>query len=275
MCPHCRAFITTSDRTCPYCDAQIGARAIDRRSPGAILGGLIPHARFTTVLILTINFGLYLATVLYSMRAGQDALMNIDGRVLFLFGAKLREAILMGQWWRLVTAGFLHGGLFHILMNSWVLFDLGAQVEEVFGAARMIVIYFAASFFGFLASTFWYPGLSIGASAGVFGLLGAMIALGFLHRSPLGDAIRSHYLRWAVYGLLFGILPFFHVDNAAHLGGLAAGFTIAFLAGTPRLVDHWVEKLWLAAASLSVLVTVLAFLQAFWWFSRVIAPSAP
>ena len=66
-----------------------------------------------------------------------------------------------------------------------------------------------------------------------------------------------------------GILPFFHVDNAAHLGGLAAGFAIAFLAGTPRLVGHWVEKLWLAAASLSVLVTVVAFLQMFWWFSRV------
>jgi rhomboid protease GluP len=269
MCPNCRAFITTSDRICPYCETEVGPRAVDRRSPAALLGGLIPQAQFTTVVILTINAGLYLATMLYSMRAGQDAIMNIDGRVLFLFGAKLREAILMGQWWRLVTAGFLHGGLFHILMNSWVLFDLGAQVEEVFGAARMIVIYFVASVCGFLASTFWYPGLSIGASAGVFGLLGAMIALGVLHRSPLGDAIRRHYLRWAVYGLLFGILPWFRVDNAAHLGGLAAGFAAAFLAGTPRLINQRMEKIWLGAAALSVLVTAYAFLQMYLWFSRV------
>ena len=59
------------------------------------------------------------------------------------------QAIFLGQWWRLVTAGFLHGGLFHILMNSWVLFDLGAQVEQVYGARRMLVFYFVSTVGGF------------------------------------------------------------------------------------------------------------------------------
>ena len=62
-----------------------------------------------------------------------------------------------GEWWRLVTAGFLHGGLLHILMNSWVLFDLGAQVEEIYGASRMWVIYFVSSVCGFYASAVWMP----------------------------------------------------------------------------------------------------------------------
>src|ERR1700730_998586 len=162
MCPGCRAFINGSDRVCPYCEAPVGARAIDRRMPGEILGGLIPHARFTTALILLINGGLYLATTLYSMRAGNEsALMGIDARTLFEFGAKSREAIFLGQWWRLVTAGFLHGGILHILMNSWALFDLGAQVEEVYGTSRLVVLYFVSTVFGYILSVWWTPVISV------------------------------------------------------------------------------------------------------------------
>lgn len=266
MCPHCRAFITTSDRVCPYCHETVGPRAIDRRDPGAILGGFIPHARFITVMILLINFGLYIATTLYSMRSGNgQAISGIDGRTLFLFGAKHRQMIFAGQWWRLITAGFLHGGLMHILMNSWVLFDLGAQIEQVYGANRLIVFYFLSTFFGFLASTWWSPALSVGASAGLFGLIGAMIALGARHRSSLGTAIRGLYLRWAVYGLLFGLLPIFQVDNAAHIGGLAAGFGVAYITGLPAVRG---ERLWQAAAWACILITVLAFLRMYIWFTR-------
>ena len=62
MCPHCRAFITDKDRVCPYCHEQVGPRAVERRSDTPLLGGLIPQANFTTILILLINLGLYIAT---------------------------------------------------------------------------------------------------------------------------------------------------------------------------------------------------------------------
>jgi rhomboid protease GluP len=214
-----------------------------------------------------VNFGLYAATALYSMRSGNPSIMDIDGQTLFHFGAKARDAILFGHWWRLITAGFLHGGLFHILMNSWVLFDLGAQVEELYGARRLVVFYFVATVCGFAASTWWSPVLSIGASAGVFGLIGAMIALGVRNQTALGSAIRGLYIRWAVYGFLIGLLPFFQVDNAAHLGGLAAGFVTAYAAGLPRPRRDWVEQAWSVAAGACVLLTALAFLQMFLWFS--------
>ena len=223
MCPSCRAFITTHDKVCPYCNERVGPRAVERRDPGAILGGFVPQARFVTMIILTINFGLYLATVVFSQRSGQGgSFLNIDGQTLIDFGAKLRAAILgYGQWWRLVTAGFLHGGLLHIGMNSWVLFDLGAQVEEAYGASRLIVIYFLGTVFGFLLSTFWTSALSVGASAGIMGLLGAMIALGVRNRhTAAGAAIHSMYIRWAVYVLIFGLLPGLNIDNAAHRFGL-------------------------------------------------------
>ena len=97
-----------------------------------------------------------------------------------------------GEWWRLVTAGFLHGGLMHILMNSWVLFDLGAQVEEMYGSSRMLVIYFVSTRGRLLSQHAVEPGPSVGASAGLFGLIGAMIALGVRHRNALGDSHPRH-----------------------------------------------------------------------------------
>ncbi len=259
MCPHCRAFITTADRVCPYCDSQVGPRAIDVRHPSDILGGFIPHARFTTSIILLINCGLFAVTLALSMGAApSNALMGIDGQTLYRLGAKWR-VFETGQWWRLVTAGFLHGGILHILMNSWVLFDVGAQVEEVFGAARMVAIYFAGSVFGFLLSSMWSDSLSVGASAGIMGLIGAMIALGVRNRAnPAAAAVRGMYVRWVIYMLVIGFLvPF--IDQAAHIGGLAGGFAVAYVAGTPKLVDTFGERFWRGAALVAIALTALSF----------------
>ncbi|HLK49809.1 MAG TPA: rhomboid family intramembrane serine protease [Bryobacteraceae bacterium] len=269
MCPHCRAFITTKDRVCPYCNAEVGARAVDYRSPSPILGGLISHAHFTTTIILVINVGIYLATVLASMRAGNSsAFLNIDPETLLDFGGKFRGYILMGQQWRLVTAGFLHGGLLHIGMNMWVLWDVGAQVEEIYGTIRLLVIYFVGSVLGFVFSTLWSPYLSIGASAGLMGLIGAMIAVGVHHRGAMGQAIRGQYIRWTIYMLIIGILPGLHIDNAAHVGGLAGGFGVAYTAGLPRAQGSWVERVWRVIAYLCILVTAVSFLRMYQWVTR-------
>jgi rhomboid protease GluP len=268
MCPNCRAFITVDDKVCPYCESKLGPRAIDVRSPANVLGGLIPHARFTTMMILLINAGLYLATVLYSSRTTGHLGLDLDTETLLDFGGKSGPAIFVyGQWWRLITAGFLHGGLFHILMNSWVLFDLGVAVEQTYGTSRYLVIYFISTITGYLASCWWAPRvLSIGASAGIFGLIGAMIALGVRDRSSSGTAIRNMYLRWAVYVLLIGLLPIFAIDNAAHIGGGVGGFIVGYLAGTPRF-SRATEGFWRAAAAAAMIITAAAFAQMFLWLT--------
>lgn len=262
MCPNCRAFITTSDRLCPYCDAPVGPRAIDVRDPAPALGGLIPHAHFTTVLILLINAGLYVATAVYASQSGRGGgFLDIDIYTLFFFGAKVKEYILAGQWWRLITAGFLHGGILHIGMNLWVLYDLGARVEESFGTARFLVIYAISGITGYLASMWWTPALSVGASASLFGLIGAMIALLTKSNRFSDRAQRSGYIQWAVYMFALGLLPGLRVDNFAHLGGLAGGFAIGYIAGTPR-AGGAAETLWKALAGICVLVTIYAVIQA-------------
>ncbi|MCS6952235.1 MAG: rhomboid family intramembrane serine protease [Bryobacteraceae bacterium] len=262
MCPHCRAFIDARDRVCPYCETEVGPTPA-ARLPTDLLGGLVPSTRFVTFLILVVNLGLFAATFIYSLRRGNPSpAMAIDGVTLYTFGAKLREAILFGgEWWRLVTAGFLHGGVLHILMNTWILFDLGAEVEEIYGSRRFVVIYFVATVTGFLASTLWYAGLSVGASAGLMGLIGAMIALGLRHPSSIAGSMRGLYVRWVIYILLFGLLPGLQVDNAAHIGGLAGGFAAAWLAGLPGLEASWRERVWRAAAYGVAGVTLFCFVQ--------------
>ncbi len=163
--------------------------------------------------------------------------------------------------------GIPHGGLIHIAMNGYVMIDLGAQVEEVYGTNRFVVIYLLSSAGGFLLSTYWSSAPSVGASAALFGLIGAMIAVGVRCRTAMGAAIRGMYIRWAIYGLLFGLLPYFRIDNAAHLGGLSSGFVIAYLTGTPKLTDTRGEQAWRLAAWLAVAGTAFCFLKMYLAFS--------
>jgi rhomboid protease GluP len=245
MCPNCRAFVTTSDRVCPYCEMKLGPRAIERRAPGEILGGLIPQARFTTVMILLVNTALFLADYL-NPSAG-----------LLRYGESLPAPYMQGQWWRLITAGFLHGGVFHILMNSWVLFDLGAEVEQLYGTSRLIVFYFVSTITGFWTSSHIGMHVSVGSSAGIFGLIGAMLAFGVSDRSALGSMVKSLYMRWVIYGLVLSFLP--GVDFWAHVGGLSGGFIAGWLASTPRARLMWKEPLLRALAGISIAMTFLAF----------------
>ena len=179
--------------------------------------------------------------------------------ILVLFGAKVPGAVEAGQWWRLITAGFLHGGLLHLLMNSWVLFDLVAEVEHFYGTKRLLVFYFVSTVTGFLLSMVAIPYVSVGASAPLYGMIGAMLALGVSGQSALSQSIRSLYGRWVVYGLVLSLLP--GVDIAAHIGGLAGGFVTAYLAGLPSLPDTPKEKMWTVLAGLAIVITLYAFAQ--------------
>ncbi len=261
MCPNCRAFITTKDKVCPYCDTPVGPRAVDLRGAGDLLGGLIPSAQFATVTILTACVGMYLVTMLASQKVGEV-------NALIRYGAALPEGVFGGQWWRLITAGFLHGNLMHIGFNLWALMDVGRHAEEVYGAKRMVVIYIASTVGGFLLSMLRGTTLTVGASAGLFGLIGAMIALGLRHKwSAEASAIKAFYLRWAIYGLLWGLLPFFRVDNAAHIGGLLTGLALGYVAGTPREFDAVREKVWTGLAIASVALTGYAYFRLVLWLT--------
>lgn len=224
---------------------KVGDRAVDRRNPGEILGGLIPHARFTTMIILLINTALFLGDYV----SPQSGLMQA--------GASIPAAMMHDQWWRLITAGFLHGGVLHILMNSWALFGLGAEVEQLFGTTRFIVMYFVATVAGFWTSSHLGFHMSVGSSAGIFGLIGAMIAFGLTDRTSTGSLVKSYYSQWLIWCVIISFMP--GVDFWAHAGGFAGGFIVAWLARTPTAHTQWKEPLLRVLAGISITLTVAAF----------------
>ena len=275
MCPSCRAFISSDDRECPYCGVALRSMTAARVVSSSSGEGLIPEHAFTTYLLMLINVTLFAISVYLSYQKGnQRAFSDLDNETLVLLGAKFTPYIRQaGQWWRVITAGFLHGGATHILMNGWALLALGRMTDAIFGSARYLVIYFAGTVGGFWLSTIWSPAsVSVGASAGLSGLVGAMIALGFLSKSRVALDIRDRSLQTVLLTALLGLLgPLFHlqIDNIAHLGGLVAGFVVAMIVRLPQPVIPARERLWTLAAWICVLLTVFAFAQMLIFYTQM------
>ncbi len=261
MCPHCRAFIDSKQRTCEYCGNPLPMTASRRLRREERVRRAGSQVGFTTMILLLINAGLFAASWILTMRlvGSSGFLGSIDGNVLHMLGGKFSFSIqVRGEWWRLITANFLHGGLLHLGFNSMSLFNLGPLAEEIFGTSRYLVLYLATGFCGFVASTFWSDSLSIGASASICGLIGAMYAFGRINSM---SQLRSVALRWIVAIAIFGVL-FSGIDNAAHLGGLAAGFGFAYLCGSPGR-DSDREAIWRGISIGAGAVTVAAFFFAY------------
>ncbi|MFL6235579.1 MAG: rhomboid family intramembrane serine protease [Thermoanaerobaculia bacterium] len=163
-------------------------------------------------------------------------LQLLYGDQLLERGANYGPAIREGEYWRLVTSMFLHGGWVHLLLNAWALFQLGALFEMLAGSSRTLLVYFATGIAGSLASATFTREPSVGASGAIFGLLGALIAFLLRRRgalTPQGKSILMQLVGWAVINVFFGFsTP--GIDNSAHLGGVAAGLLFGFVLPEPR-----------------------------------------
>lgn len=150
---------------------------------------------------------------------------------LFVYGAKINEAIAAGEWWRLLTATFLHAGVLHLFFNVYALFQLGPETERLFNRDRFLVIYFLSGLYASLASYAFTLAPSVGASGAVFGLVGALIAYMRQYRQFFGRSGQQYLLNMLVIVGINFVLGFVQpgIDNWAHFGGLAAGFIIGTL----------------------------------------------
>jgi rhomboid protease GluP len=163
-------------------------------------------------------------------------LQFVTGDQLIELGANYGPAIREGQYWRLVTNMFLHGGLFHLAFNGWALFQLGSLFELWLGSSRLLLVYFATGIAGSLASAWFTQGPSVGASGAIFGLMGALIAFLLRRRAaltPEGKSILMQLVAWAAINVYFGLSDP-QIDNSAHLGGCAAGLLLGFVLPARR-----------------------------------------
>lgn len=155
-----------------------------------------------------------------------------SGAAIVAAGALQRDMVADAhEWWRLLSAGFLHGGVDHLVGNMLALYVLGLGCEHAWRARGMATVYAGALVAGSAASLAMGPGPSVGASGAIFGLLGALAATLFRRRHELvlrERRIPAVLAGWAGWTLLTGMLTPM-VDNAAHVGGLVAGAALGWM----------------------------------------------
>ena len=189
-------------------------------------------------------FGINVAVFIAMALAGVSMVDNPAGQDLVHWGANYGPYTISGQWWRLLTCVFIHGGLLHIAFNMWCLWDLGRLAESVYGHWTFAAVYLTTGLAASLASLIHNPAvLSVGASGAIFGIAGALIASFYLGEFSLPRAAISGMLRSVVvfvgYNLVFGAV-IARTDNAAHIGGLLMGLLLGALIAkvAPGHDDH-------------------------------------
>jgi rhomboid protease GluP len=234
ICPACGTLVGISATRCHECGTSLRFSLV---AMGKSLGGTIGGETPVTTLVLILNlllFGVSLVATNQGSNGGPNLFSGIGGRVLFQLGARQSIAILSGEWWRLVMPMFLHAGLLHLGMNSLFLVDIGPQVERIYGSARYLFIYVLTGICSFIASTAWnlwmYQGfgIGIGASGALAGLIGVMWGMTTGRGGSYAREIRAQMIRMTGYLVVMALLPI-GIDNAAHFGGLAAGFLLGKL----------------------------------------------
>jgi rhomboid protease GluP len=263
VCPSCGNLVGVNDQRCYTCG---------RWNPG--LWGLTPLLRrlgndlgFTSIVIGGCA-ALYLLTLAASGgHIGMGGLLSMlapSSQALFLFGASGALPVFeYGRWWTVLSANWLHGSILHILFNMMWVRQLGPATAELFGASRLVIIYTVAGATGFLASSvagYLLPGVwliggatfTIGASAAIFGLLGALVLYG--HRTG-SNLVKGQAWSWALTLFVFGlVMP--GVDNWAHAGGFVGGYVTASLLDPlkPERTDHLLIALGCIVATLASVV---------------------
>lgn len=220
-------------KICQWCvqheAAQRGELADDAPQPVMAAPWVRRQSTFSlTHILFGANIAIFLAMALAS-----GSVMDFPGQVMVHFGANYGPFTLSGQWWRLLTYMFLHGGLMHIAFNMWCLWELGQLCESLYGRWTYAAIYLITGVSGGLASVAWNPRvLSVGASGAIFGLAGALIASFYLGEFSLSGISIQGTLRsllfFVGFNVLFGSMVG-GVDNACHAGGLVSGLIVGAL----------------------------------------------
>ncbi len=178
--------------------------------------------------LLALNIGIFLYTLIPGI-----------GDRLFLFGLGDNFLIANGEYWRLVTPMFLHGGFMHLLFNMFSLFIFGPELEKIAGKARFITVYMIAGLFGDIATYFIQPAsyTHVGASGAIFGVFGAFGALVYYTKKAFPE-LRQVILPIIVISVVMTFVGT-NINVTAHIAGLITGFLIGLGFFNPKNITSW------------------------------------
>ncbi|GIM27493.1 membrane associated peptidase [Clostridium polyendosporum] len=174
-----------------------------------------------TLILILVNAIIFITSVFLS-----GSLFDIDLGVLVFLGAKVNFLIERGQYYRLLTAMFLHGGLLHIAFNMYALYSLGNLTEQIYGKIKYLSIYFISGIFSTYVSYLFSSAVSVGASGAIFGLLGATLVFGLKEKNRIGKGFLTNIISVVVLNIMIGLTTP-NIDNFGHFGGLIGGIVMA------------------------------------------------
>ena len=268
VCVSCGYLVGVKDERCYHCG---------HRNPG--LWGFAPALRALGHDLGFVPFVTGLCAVMYvlslllggmSMGGGIFGFLSPSDSSLFIFGASGAIPVFrLHRWWTVLSAAWLHGGLLHIAFNVLWIRQLAPAVGELYGPGRMVIIYTVGAIVGFAASSFagyylaflpfWFlrgADLTVGASAPIFGLLGALVYYG---RRTGSSQVHTQAVSWALMMFVFGLLMR-GVDNYAHAGGFIGGYLASRVLDPlkPERINHLaIAVVCLALSVLSIIVSVI------------------
>ena len=232
ICPACGALVGISATRCHECGTNLrfSLAALSKKF-GGVFGE--HEAPVTTVLLIVniIMLGVsWMALAATGGGGGLAILWRLGGVTQYRLGMSIPLPYLVvgNEWWRVVTAMFLHGGLLHIGFNMMALMQFGPAIEELYGSARYLFIYVFTGAFGFLISAA-FGNFSVGASGALLGLVGVMLAVTSKRGGSYMRELRSRLITSVVILFVLGFSHLMAMDNFAHGAGLASGFLLGKL----------------------------------------------
>lgn len=290
MCRSCGAIVGAGESTCAVCGASTSAQTATRASHAMPDRETLRFARalmerpykFTIILLVT---NLFVYMLMWQSSGMRFSVLGIfTGPVLVAYGAKLNSLIEVGQWWRFVTPIFIHVNLLHLLVNMYSLWIIGPYVEKLYGGSKFVFFWVLTGIAGVIASylTVVSPDRplgalgrfifkiqdepSAGASGALFGLVGVLFVFGIKFRHELPEGFKRAFgiglLPMIVLNLFIGYIGRGIIDNAAHLGGLAAGAALALVVDYRRPGERsGVAIVWQVLRAVVLTLVAISFVQ--------------
>lgn len=216
ICPDCMVFAPVGIRCPEHAGGPQGAARVTSGVRRAAYGGT---GALVTKAMIAINVFVFLVNLAQGSRLNQTAGSIFEKGALFINSPFYPGGLADGEWWRLITAAFLHASLIHVGMNMVVLWIVGAPVEQAIGRGRFLALYLVSGLAGSAGALVFSPNATtVGASGAIFGILGAALIL---------ESQRSYVLGGQALGfIVINLVLTFAIPNISvggHLGGLAGG----------------------------------------------------
>ena len=263
-CPNCRKLISADEPLCPYCGIS---------NPGAwwknnlFIRGL-DNADNLIYAVIAVNVGMFVISLMLNSRfpglsVNPFHVLSPENRSLFFLGATGTIPIdRYHRFWTLISANYLHGGILHLLFNMLAFRQLATLVAREYGTYRMIILYTLGGAIGFWISYRAGITFTIGASAAICALIGAILYYGISRGGTYGKAIYTQIGGWALVIFLFGFLvP--EINNWGHVGGFLAGAVLGYFLEYQEKqrekLFHKITAVVCVAATIMILAGSVAF----------------